>query len=184
MIRSSRVRAPSAPRRARVARLGLGVIGATGATGALAQSATQTLAVAFTGLSIPIGGWTAVGIAVLLALAGGVLLHRRARTGASAVVAALLATGALLTLPPTKSAEAIVVATPLNLITSPATLSITFPAASSLVLVTNDTGVAVTITSVTLTPAGAYVLLPAPTCTIGLVLAPGATCNIFLAQPA
>jgi hypothetical protein len=168
-----------------IASIGLALIGATSATGALAQSVTQTLTLSFSAVApVPIGGWTAVAIAMLLAVVGGVLLRRRFPTGAWFWAAALLGTGALLALQPIRSAEASIPTTPLNLITSPASVQFVFPGAPDPVnvLVTNATGGATTILSITLTagPLGmAGALHP---CSVGLVLAVGATCTIGLSS--
>ena len=137
-------------------RMGLALLGATGATGAFAQTVTQSLILTFPSAApLPIGGWTLAAIAALLAAAGGVLLGRRSRAGTWFWGAAALATGALLALPSIRSAEATISITPLNLITSPAQVSFTFPGAppSTTVQVTNDTGATTHITSITLTPA-------------------------------
>lgn len=168
-----------------MASVGLALIGATSATGALAQTITQTLTISFTGPApIPIGGWTAVVIAVLLAITGGVLLGRRSRTGGWVWCAALLGTGALLALQPIRSAEAIIPVTPLNLISSPASVQFVFPGAPdpTEVLVTNATGGTTTILSISLTPGPFGMTSSSNPCTVGLVLTAGATCTIGLSS--
>lgn len=163
--------------------IGLAVYGAIGANGAFAQSVMQTLTLTFPEPApVPIGGWTAAAIAVVLALAGGFLLRHRLPHGAWFGPAVLLAVGTLLAVQPIRSAQAIITPTPLNLVTSPATLQFTFPGAPAQtnVLVTNDTGGTTTILSIVLSPGPySFLALPNP-CTVGLVLAPGATCMIGL----
>jgi hypothetical protein len=165
--------------------IGLALIGATSSTGVLAQTVTQTLTVGFSGAApIPIGGWTTVAMAVLLALVGAVLLRRRSPAGAWFWSAALLGAGVLLALQSIRSAEALIPITPLNLTSSPAAVQFVFPGApiQTEVLVTNGTGGTTTILSITL-GSGPYSLfgLPNP-CTVGLILAPGASCTIGLTE--
>jgi hypothetical protein len=176
----------SATRRNSTPSIGLALFAATSSTAALAQSVTQTLSVNFSGPApIPIATWTAVAIAVLLAVVGAVLLRRRSPTGAWFWSAALLGTGALLALQSIRSADAIIPVTSLNLTTSPAMVQFTFPGApaETEVLVTNDTGGATKILSITL-DSGPYVLVAlANPCTVGLTLGAGKNCTIGLLVP-
>lgn len=166
--------------------VGAVMVAATNATGAFAQSTTQTLTLTFPAaagpMGLPISGWTAVAITVMLALVGGLMLRRRSPTGARLWSAGLLATGALLALQSTDSAKAIIPQTPLNLVSSPASVQFTFPGAppETDVVVTNKTGGKTTILSITLSP-GPYVVLGNPgQCTVGMVLPNLGTCNIDL----
>jgi hypothetical protein len=175
----------SGAHRKSMASIGLALIGAITATGALAQSVTQTLTLTFPAAApVPVGGWTAVAIAALLAVVGGVLLRRRSATGAWFWSAALLGTSALLALQPIRSAEALIPTTPLTLITSPASVQFVFPGAPDPVnvLVTNGTGGTTTILSITLSPGPLGMAGSLNPCTVGLVLAVGATCTIGLSS--
>jgi hypothetical protein len=168
-----------------VANIGLALIGATGASSALAQTITQTLTLGFTGTSsVPIGGWTVVAIAVLLAVMGGVFVARRSRTGAWFWAVALVGTGALLALQPMRSAAALIPTVPLNLVSSPASVQFVFPGAPDPVnvLVTNTSGATATIQSITLSTGPLGMSVATNPCIVGMVLAPGATCNIGLSS--
>lgn len=164
-------------------RIGVAVYGVIGCGSAFAQTVTQTLVLTFPNPApVPIGGWTAAAIAVVLALAGGFLLRHRLSRGAWISSAVLLAVGTLLALQPIRNAQAIIITTPLNLVMSPATLQFTFPGApvETQVLVKNDTGGTTTILSIVLSPGPYFFTTLANPCSVGMVLAPGATCTIGL----
>ena len=168
-----------------MARIGVALAGATCTAGALAQTVTQTLTLTFpAAVPVPVGGWTAVAVAVLLAAVGGVFLRRRSATGAWLWSVALLGTGVLLTLQPMHSAEAVTPTVPLNLITSPASVQFVFPGAPDPVnvLVTNTSGGTATILSITLSAGPLGMTGSANPCTVGQVLAVGATCTIGLSS--
>jgi hypothetical protein len=163
----------------------LALVGATAATGALAQTVTQTLTLGFTAAApVPIDGWAAVAIAVLLAIAGVAVLRRRSSTGAWLWCAALLGTGALFGLQPIRSAEALIPITPLSLVTSPASVQFVFPGAPdpTVVLVTNNTGGTTTILSIVLGPGPLGTTASTTPCVVGTILAANATCTIGLSS--
>ncbi len=176
----------SATRRNSAPGIGLALFAATSSKGALAQTVTQTLSVGFSGAApIPVGTWTTMAIAILLAVVAAVLLRRRSPTGAWSWSAALLGTGALLALQSIRSAEAVITITPLNLTTSPAVVQFMFPGApfETEVLVTNATGGTTKIMSISL-GSGPYIMFGlANPCSVGLALAPGKTCTIGLMVP-
>src|SRR5664279_1339137 len=175
----------SGAHRKSMARIGVALVGATGTAGALAQTVTQTLTLTFAAVTpVPVGGWTVVAIAVLLAAVGGMLIRRRSARGAWLWCAALLGTGALLALQPMRSAEAAIPTVPLNLITSPASVQFVFPGAPDPVnvLVTNTSGGTTTILSITLSAGPLGMAGSINPCTVGLVLAVGATCTIGLSS--
>jgi hypothetical protein len=166
-------------------RASLALAGAIAATGASAQTVTQSLTVNFTGASpVPIGGWVAIGIALVLAGLAGLALRRSPSSGAWIWFAALIGTAGLFALQPIRDVQAAIPTAPLDLVTPPATIVFTFPGApvETNVVVTNKTGVPTTILSITL-GSGPYGTFSIGTpCTVGMVLPANGTCNIGVGE--
>jgi len=163
----------------------LAFVGVTAATSAPAQTVVQTLTLSFPATApVPIGGWTVVAIAVLLAVVAVAVLRRRSSTGAWLWCVALLGTGALFALQPIRSAEALIPTTPLSLVTSPASVQFVFPGAPDpvVVLVTNNTGATTTITSIVLSAGPLGTTGSTNPCSVGTILAANATCTIGLSS--
>jgi len=158
---------------------------------ALAQS-TQSLILAFDASvsQVPIGPWTSVAIALLVA--GIAFAALRRRNGSRFAQLCLLAAtgGALVLIPPAPNADA-------NggyiLTTSPFTLTpVTCPLAQNDLYFQNGTGATTTIRGVTLTGLGACSLsggaglvnaplaAPIPACVTGLALPNGGQCSVRL----
>lgn len=173
-------------------RLGLALVALLGfapATFAQVPPPPQNLAIGFSSLNaaaVPLSGWLAAGIALMLAAAGLVVLRRRPmRGGRLAGWVLVLTAGATLALATGQrvisEAEAIVgPVTLLNLSVSPASLNVApfAPATPLTVVVTNTTSQSVQINSITLDP-GPYSQM-ASTCVVTGVLAPSAQCTITL----
>ena len=168
--------------------IAVGAIALVAATGAVAQTITQTLTVDFALMQpVPIDRWSVAIIALLLALTGALLMRYRARariwiwpTLAIGVVALVLAESI------TRAEAIIPVATPLNLTSSPAQVTFTFPGAPPLtnVVATNNAPSIVTITGISL-GSGPYGLNPGTVgvpCKVGLNLQPGQQCSILLLE--
>ena len=164
----------------------LAMAGASFASGAFAQTVTQSLTVNFTAASpVPLTGWAAIGIALLLAAGAALALRRGSSTGAWTWLAALIGTAALLAVQPIRDAEALTPTTPLDLVTNPATVVFTFPGApvQTVVQVTNKTSGPTTILAITLAPGPYGTFTPGGTvCTVGLLLPVNGTCNIGLSE--
>ena len=171
-------------------RLAGGIAVAVASPAALAQS-TQALILAFDGATaVPISPWASVMIALAIAACALVFLRRR---GASrfAQWCLLVATGGVLAvIPPVPPADAL--AGPIQLVTSPLTLSpITCPVAVNVLTFQNATGNVTAIRGVTLTGVGACSLsggssapanvpLPngSPACAVGLVRPNAGLCTV------
>jgi len=172
----------------RLAGISIGIAAAASSSAAFAQAA-QSLILTFGGNSeVPIGGWTTIGIALMLA-AGALVALRRKGASRFAQLCVLAATGgvlAVVTALPGADANVL----PMQLVTSPLTVSpISCP---STLTFQNATGKATTIFSVALSgpanctliapPAVAppVVAVPSVQCTAGLVLPAGNTCDVNL----
>ena len=163
----------------------LALTGASVATGAFAQTVTQSLTVNFSGgTPVPIGGWVAIGIALLLAAAAGWVLRRSASTRAWVWLAALVGTAGFLALQPIREAHAALPPTALDLVTSPAVVVFTFPGApvQTEVTVTNKSGGPTTLLAITLAPGPYGVFTVGVPCTVAMVLPANGTCNIGLGE--
>ena len=167
--------------------------GASLVAGRASAQASQQLVLAFDGgLSIPISGYTTLGIALAVAAIGWGMLRSGRVTRFWAVLLAV-AGGALLLALPERDAVAIVPGLTVNLTTSPAIVSIPPPGPTTLqVTATNGVGHNITIASLSLS-SGPYtiqsvMLLPTAAgisaCAPGLVLAAGASCFVTLGTSA
>jgi hypothetical protein len=154
--------------------------------------AAQNLVLAFgNGAAIPIGGWTTIVIALMLAVCTLVLSRRKGASRFAQWSLLVVTGGALSLIPPAPEADAIAFT---QLVTSPLTITnvaCAFP--SSTLTFQNGTGGPTTIQSVSLTgavscsltppsiPAVSQVLAgPAPQCTAGLQLAKLDVCTVTL----
>ena len=175
----------SAAQRSVALRASLALAGAGITTGAFAQTVTQSLTINFSGgTPVPIGGWAAIGIALLVAAAAGLVLRRSSSSRAWIWFAVLVGTAGLFALQPIRGVQAAIPTTPLDLVSSPATVVFTFPGApvETNVLVTNKTGSPTTILAITLA-SGPYDTFSIGTpCTVGMVLPANGTCNIGLGE--
>jgi hypothetical protein len=166
-------------------RASLALAGASIATGAFAQTVTQSLTINFTGgAPVPIGGWAAIGIALILAAAAGWVLRRSRATGVWIWFAAMVGTAGLFALPPIGDAHAAFPPTFLDLVTNPATVVFTFPGApvQTEVTVTNKSGAPTTLLAITLAPGPYSTFAVGVPCTVGMVLPANGTCNIGLGE--
>ncbi len=175
----------SAAQRSVALRASLALAGAGITTSAFAQTVTQSLTINFSGgTPVPIGGWAAIGIALLVAAAAGFVLRRSASTRAWIWFATLIGTAALLALQPVREAEAAFPPTSPDLVTNPAMVVFTFPGApvQTEVTVTNKSGGPTTILAITLAPGPYGIFTVGTPCTVGMVLPANGTCNIGLGE--
>ncbi|MEO8849848.1 MAG: hypothetical protein ABI440_14615 [Casimicrobiaceae bacterium] len=148
-----------------------------------AQATPPLLEVDFTSVTLPLSPMLTMAIAAAVAIVAAIALRRN--RGHARVLSALVVGSALLalaTLGPMQfvsRAMANLPQTPLLLTTSPATLSEFF---TGQVIVTNATGQNTTIVAITYNTFGVdyYISEPETTCSVGLALAPGATCVITI----
>ena len=154
--------------------------------------AAQNLILAFgNSAPVPIGGWTTIAIALMLAASAVVLTRRKGESRYAQWSLLIVAGSALSLLPATPEVDAGVVIN--QLVTSPLTLSgVTCSFPSSTLTFQNATGGPTTIQSVTLSGAGGCSIsppavsptlaapLPTPQCTAGLQLANSANCTVTL----
>lgn len=163
----------------------LALTGASVATGAFAQTVTQSLTINFSGgTPVPIGGWAAIGIALLLAATAGLVLRRSSSSRTWIWVAALVGSAGLFALQPIRDVHATTPTTTLDLVTNPAVVVFTFPGApvQTNVLVTNKSGGPTTILAITLAPGPYGMFTVGVPCAVGMVLPPDGTCNIGLGE--
>jgi hypothetical protein len=167
-------------------RASLALTAASFATGALAQTVTQSLTVNFSdGTPVPIGGWAAIGIALLVAAAAGLVLRRSSSSRAWMWVTALFGTAGVFALQPIHDVHAGIPMTSLDLVTNPAVVVFTFPGAPGAidVQVANKSGAPTTILAIALA-SGPYHTIQAivAPCIVGMVLPRNGICNVKLGR--
>jgi hypothetical protein len=155
--------------------------------------AAQNLILAFgNGTAIPIGGWTTIAIALMIAACSLVLARRKGASRFAQWSLLIVTGGALSLIPPAPEADA---GGPNQLVTSPFVIqNVTCAFPSTIYFFENDTGGPTTIQSVRVTgqidcsltpPPAVSQALPAapvsfPQCTAGLKLASLDTCTVTL----
>ena len=155
------------------------------AASAMAQPVPQ-LEIDFVSATLPLSPLLTLLIAVTVGTLGIYALRRaHARTGPAATMVVALAAGALAALvtqwQPISDATAKLVTQPLPLTVSPAIVTVALGGYQAI----NATGANITLTAVRLDnpQGGEFVETPPTTCTVGLTLAPGASCIVFVNLP-
>jgi hypothetical protein len=175
------------------ARMAIAVAALLSVSTASAQ-AVQNLTIGFqaaaggavTATAVPLSDWLTASVALLVAVSA-LLMMRRQRLRGRKLLGALLAVAASATMfgvtgeriISTASAAAPVVI--LDLTSPTVNVGALVPNTFVQVNVVNNTGQGAQITSITL-DNGIYLITTPTTCTVGLVLASGATCSIMLVE--